>query len=384
MKEIKSTMKKVLAIAFAAMMSVSLFGCTMFFGDGGSTTSSSSSSSSSKKPGISVGGDSSSIGIGNQNAFDKNDFTIYPASFAEDDADYANVGGYDIIIQAGQSNAEGNGWGYLDTPFEPNDNILYFADSFQLGGAINDKFSVMPAQEKRSTTTGNLKNEFALSFAQDYLYSDLYHEGRKILIVRAAVGATGFSDNGINDLNWLPESNLYPRMVKAVQDALKLEFSATNEYKNRLVAFLWHQGETDAHSYADARMTYTKAEETYYENLSTLLTNFKTTFNCPNLPFLCADFVQDWKQNRSEIKNYAPLISSAQKRICENFKPAAYLNTYGLKSNKEDPTHPTNEDPSLVITIDDIHFCREAVHLLGQKYFLAYEALFNARNTIEE
>ena len=374
MSKIRNTVKKVLSIALVAMMSVSLFGCNFFFG--GSGTASSSSSSSKKPGGITVGGDSSSLGIGNQNAFDKNDFLTFPASFAEDDDDYKNVGGYDIIIQAGQSNAEGNGWGYLETPFQPNDNILYFADAFQLGGSINEEFSVMPAQEKRSNATGNLKNEFALSFAQEYLYSDLYYQGRKILIVRAAVGATGFSNNGINDYTWLPNDNLYPRMVKAVQDALNLEFSATGEYKNRLVAFLWHQGETDAHNFM--------SENTYYNHLATLLTNFKTTFECPDLPFICADFVQDWKQNRGEIKNYAPLISNAQKRICEDFAPAAYLHTYGLKSNKEDPTHPTNEDPSLVITIDDIHFCREAVHLLGQKYFLAYQALFNARKTVSE
>ena len=354
MKEIKSTMKKVLAIAFAAMMSVSLFGCTVFFGDNGSTTSSSSSSSSSKKPGISVGGDSSSIGIVNKNEFNMNDFVSYAAPLAEDTTDYSTKSGYDIIIQAGQSNAEGSGYGDADNPFEPNDDILYYADSYQSTNTVLDgNFKVMQAAEK-STVVGK-RGDFSLSFATEYLYSDFFYPnvGRKVLIIRAGVGGTGFSDK-----RWTPDGDWYLRMMAAIDSALKLEYG---DGEHRLVAFLWHQGETDAMNGV--------TENKYYEYLSTLLTSVRTTYECPTLPFFCADFVQDW---RSTTPTASDRINNASKRVCQDFAPGAFLTTYGLISNKQDPTHPTQASD---IVNDNIHFCRNSLNLLGQKYFTAYQKL---------
>ena len=344
MSKIRNTVKKVLSIALVAMMSVSLFGCNFFFGNSGSSTST-SSSSSSKKPGITISGDSSSIGIGNQNAFDKNDFLTFPASFAEDDDDYKNVGGYDIIIQAGQSNAEGNGWGYLETPFEPNDNILYFADSFQLGGSINDKFSVMPAQEKRSNATGNLKNEFALSFAQEYLYSDLYYQGRKILIVRAAIGGTGFCVK-----QWGIGMQLYEKLLEMTEYALNLDGD------NRIVAFLWHQGERDS------------VEEDAYKNYKALLTAQTADFRArygEEIPFIAADFVNDWK---SKYFEQCERVVQITREITKEIGNAGFVETSDLKSN-----HQQNGEECT----DDIHFSRESLQILGRRYFDAFQKIKN-------
>ena len=65
-------------------------------------------------------------------------------------------------------------------------------------------------------------------------------------------------------------------------------------------------------------------------------------------------------------------INAASKRVCEDFAPGAYLTTYGLLSNKQDPTHPTEASD---IANDNIHFCRNSLNLLGTKYFTAYSQL---------
>ena len=59
--------------------------------------------------------------------------------------------------------------------------------------------------------------------------------GRKLLIIRAAIGGTGFSDE-----RWGMTDDLYLRMIEMIKTALELNS------KNKLAAFLWHQGETDA------------------------------------------------------------------------------------------------------------------------------------------
>ena len=351
MTKVRNTVKKVLSIALVAMMSVSLASCNFFFGNSG--TASSSSSSSKKPGGITISGDSSSIGIVNKNEFNINDFLTYPTVLTEDTTDYSTKSGYDIIIQAGQSNAEGSGYGETDNPFQPTDDILYYADSYQATNTILDgNFKVMQAAEK--STVAGPRGDFSLSFATDYLYSEFFYAntGRKILIIRAGVGGTGFSDK-----RWTLDGDWYQRMMAAIDSALKLEYG---DNAHRLVAFLWHQGETDAMN--------GMSENTYYNHLSTLLTSVRTTYNCPTLPFLCADFVQDW---RSTMSTASDRINAASKRVCEDFAPGAYLTTYGLPSNKQDPTHPDVD----TIPTDNIHFCRNSLNLLGQKYFAAYKAL---------
>lgn len=54
---------------------------------------------------------------------------------------------YDIIIQAGQSNSEGFGFGKTDAPYEPNDRVWYMNRRFTISRAgelvIKMKFKVL-------------------------------------------------------------------------------------------------------------------------------------------------------------------------------------------------------------------------------------------------
>lgn len=234
---------------------------------------------------------------------------------------------FDIIIQGGQSNSEGCGLGDVEQPYETNDKIFY----------LNNDFSISMAQER---IWGNsIVGDFSLSFARKYVESGRLMSGRKILIVRAAIGGTGFLDN-----HWKLTDDLYLRMIEMTKTALSLN------PKNKLVALLWHQGETDASLNADF--------QTHFNNLTTLVNSVRTTFEGYSIPFIAGDFVQHWKLANIEI--CTPVVD-AIKEVCSAIGNAEFVETDSLQSNDQK-----------VGNQDTIHFCRESLYELGLKYFDAF------------
>lgn len=242
---------------------------------------------------------------------------------------------FDIIIQAGQSNSEGYGFGDVEIAWQPNPLVWY----------LNNNFTITPAAEL--VVNNGVQSNFSLSFAQHYIENNLLSEGRELLILRCAVGGTGFLDN-----RWNLSGDLYLRMMDMITTALSLNPS------NRLVAFLWHQGENDALCNADFN--------THYNNLSTLLNNVLTTFSVPNLPFIAGDFVHDWKDNNIDICE--PVIN-AIKAVCNNHTAGRFVLSDGLKSNAQvvPTTHPLGWGDT-----DVIHFSRKSIYELGNRYFNAF------------
>ena len=237
---------------------------------------------------------------------------------------------FDIIIQAGQSNAEGCGLGDAEKPYATNSKIWY----------LDNDFSISKAQERIS---GNfIVGDFSLSFASKYRKDGNLEDGRKILIIRAAIGGTGFLDN-----HWKPTDDLYLRMMEMIKTALELN------PKNKLVAFLWHQGETDA--------TFNSDYQTYFNNLTTLVNNVRVAFKSNNLPFIAGDFVQHWKMEN--IKICEPVVS-AMKEVCLTIGNAEFVETNELLSNDQK-----------IGNKDNIHFCRESLYQLGLKYYDAYKRI---------
>jgi len=242
---------------------------------------------------------------------------------------------FDILIQAGQSNSEGYGFGNVCDPYEVNDRVWYFNGdgTFQL------------AQEK--VQKNGIQSNFALNFARHYIGDGMLDEDRKLLILRTAVGGTGFSDH-----RWKSTDDLYLRMMDMVKTVLALN------PENRLKALLWHQGETDAGN----QVTF----EYYYEHITALVDHVRTAFSVPTLPFIAGDFVPLWKSKNEE--KCAPVIA-ALKSVC-NRAYSAFVETEGLDSNFEDGyPHP------LGWSCDDIHFCRRSVYQLGERYFDAYRSI---------
>lgn len=242
---------------------------------------------------------------------------------------------FDIVIQAGQSNSEGYAFGNVNDPYQPNDRVWYF----------NSDGTFQIAQEK--VVNNAIQSNFSLAFARKYIQSGMLAEGRSLLILRTAVGGTGFSDH-----RWKTADDLYLRMMEMTRTVLSLN------PENRLCALLWHQGETDAVN----QMSY----DDYREHISELIRNVRNTFSVPMLPFIAGDFVQDWKLINE--KNCKPIIDALIHICSEPY--CAFVETDGLDSNREDGyPHP------LGWSVDNIHFCRRAIYALGERYFAAYQSI---------
>ena len=238
---------------------------------------------------------------------------------------------FDIIIQAGQSNAEGYGFGATEEPWEPDERVWY----------LNENFTISQAAEP--VAVNDARTNFSLSFAREYLKDGRLAEGRKLLIVRSAEGGTGFLDG-----HWKPEDDMYLRMLELTRTALALNPG------NRPVALLWHQGEQDAVQNA--------SYEVHYGNLMTLVHGVRETFG-DSIPFIAGDFVQHWKNDNTAICR--PVVD-AIRAVCRDCGRGAFVETEGLRSNAQYSSHhPFGWD-------DPIHFCRAALYELGKRYYRAF------------
>ena len=246
---------------------------------------------------------------------------------------------FDVLIQAGQSNSEGYGFGPVDDPWQPDERVWY----------LNADLTVTPAVEK---VTGNeIQSNFSLSFAREYVGNGFLAEGRKLLILRAAVGGTGFLDN-----QWKPQDPLFLRMADMTREALALNPA------NRPVGLLWHQGENDASLGA----TF----EIHYDHLMTLVRLVREQCGDEKMPFIAADFVHHWKNDNIGI--CTPVVD-AMRAVCADCGSGAFVETDGLLSNRQE----LNRDP--LGWEDPIHFSRKAIYELGRRYFAVYREIAGSR-----
>ncbi len=247
---------------------------------------------------------------------------------------------YDIFIEAGQSNAEGYGHGPVKDPYIPDDRILYLLNTKQ---ATANTYPIEIAQERpfKGGYPDDRIGDLALTFATRYIQAGLLEEGRKILIVRCAKGGTGFMYN-----QWEMNAPLYLRMLDMADYALSLN------PENRLMGMLWHQGEHEAYE--------GNQPDRYHGQLLALVQSVKQRYNCPNLPFICGGFCNEWKiQYLESCKEILAVI-----RDVAAILNGAFIETEDLLSNNQ-----KNGDG------DVIHFCRESLQILGNRYFDAYQSI---------
>jgi len=237
---------------------------------------------------------------------------------------------FDVVIQAGQSNSEGTGYGDAPDPYTVSDDVWYLQNN-------------MVIERAAETVHQNvIRGNFALSFARRYIAAGCLSPGRKLLIVRAAVGGTGFTDG-----QWGLSDPLFLRMMRMTRTALSLNPG------NIPVALLWHQGETDAVNQA--------GYEIHRANLSALIGAVRDAFGGPGLPFVAMEFVPHWIRMNADLCR--PILQ-AMRDVCLSAGHAAFLGSEGLASN--DQTFGGG---------DAIHFSREALYQMGERYFDAYASL---------
>ncbi len=261
----------------------------------------------------------------------------------------------DIIILAGQSNAQGYGLGETDNPYIESEDVISLIDdvipTYIKDDNGNDKFVMDENSDYHLEISGEeVVNGgkcacFALPFAKKYKENFLKN-GRKLVIIKAAVGGTGFAHN-----QWGVGQCLYNRMIKMTDEALAMH------KENKVVALLWHQGECDA--FEKPELSANDREKLHFSNLNALLKSVRAHYG--NIPFLAGGFVKEWSDKFKEQTNS---VTSAIQNVCTGCQPAAFVPSDGLKSNNE-----------TIANGDDIHFCRESVYTLGERYFEAYRKL---------
>ena len=261
---------------------------------------------------------------------------------------------YDIIIQAGQSNAQGCGRGPVTEEYTPDSDIMYLYQNFTnedkivdgiWKAAINvlDPAFYIDIADECSDEAGKI-GDFSLTFCKEYKKNGLLGEGRKLLVIRAGVGGTGFKKK-----HWGLTDEMYLRMIDMIDYALSLN------PENRITAFLWHQGEHDAFEGNEP--------DVFEAQLRTMIDTVRAKYNVPTLPFISADFVNEWKSENIDI--CTPIVERI--KTVTAAVGGAFVETADLPSNNQK-----------IGNGDNIHFCRESLHILGKRYFDAYQTI-NAR-----
>ena len=266
---------------------------------------------------------------------------------------------YDVILLVGQSNAEGHGIGPVDNPYEPTEDIMQLVDSYPVMYRMNaegiDELDVpketiyrINVAKENSCRGGEKQGCFAFSFVRSYYEKHLAGSGRKLLLVRAAIGGTGFMRN-----QWTPDGVLYKRAVEMTDIALSLN------PENRLKAILWHQGECEA---VDGKgLGYDYLYSFYTGCLSRLINDLKQKYG--TVPFLAGGHCEDWIP-RFSVES--PAITDATRTVISELDHCGYVETAGLGSNDRIVKGKY---------LDDVHFNRPALYELGERYFKAYEEI---------
>ena len=255
---------------------------------------------------------------------------------------------YDIIIEAGQSNAQGYGRGEVSSEYIPDEDIMYLIQDFTVEEGIKNgiwkrilNYENKPLHieiaDERVDDKGKI-GDFSLAFAKEYKEKGFLKSGRKILIVRAAVGGTGFMKK-----YWGVQDEVYLKMLDMI------DFATSLNCENRIVAFLWHQGEHEAFE--------KNIPDVFEIQLKTLITEVKKRYSIPDVPFISGDFVSEWKNEN--IESCIPIIDKIKAVTAS--EGGAFVETADLPSNNQ-----KNGDG------DTIHFCRDSLHVLGKRYFKAY------------
>ena len=269
--------------------------------------------------------------------------------------DYAGTA-FDVVIVAGQSNAEGCGLG-VKKPYVPNDKVLFLQSGYSASvvkenGAerLDVSYTKPPRIEVAAMRTVNAEQigELSLRFAERYVEGGVLSSGRKLLIIRAAVGGTGFAKK-----HWGPSDILFKKMLDLTDAALALN------PQNRLAALLWHQGEHDAFENPD--MPAGKRRYSYYYNLKCLVRMVRDRYGRQSLPFITGSFCGEWERKNRAVCE--PVLEAARV-VCRELGHAYFADASDLKSNNE-----------AVGNGDDIHFCADSLSVLGDRYFDAFQRI---------
>ena len=265
---------------------------------------------------------------------------------------------FDIIVLAGQSNAEGNGISLLDKPIIVSD-AYEIIDKNKYGMKLKEDGSyagldfvypvetiIRELQERKGNNT--YSSDLSLSFVERYKQSKFYSLNRKLLVIKTGYGGSGFAfdQHGVGN-------PLYQRMLDMINVGLSLNKD------NRIVAFLWHQGEHDA--YENAQFSDEERYHYYYSNLLKEFLAVKEQYKQFDFPFITGGLCRGWKK---QYPHQSEAIEKATIDVCNKIGNAAFVSGDDL---------PTNEE--ILHHVDNDHYSKESILILGERYFEAFASL---------
>ena len=185
-------------------------------------------------------------------------------------------------------------------------------------------------------------------YAEEYIRLGLLAKGRKILIVNAAVGGTGFKRK-----HWGRGEILSERLYEMLE-------LATSEPQNKMIAFLWHQGEHDVFENLGV------PQEELYARYKTSLKEFFQTVRVRygDVPVIAAGFSEQYRTQNEEYRKGCDTVSRVTREVFSAIGNAAFIETQDLRSNDQVSGNG-----------DIVHFCRESLYELGHRYFEKFLAL---------
>ena len=335
---------------------------------------------------------------------------------------------YDIVIIAGQSNAVGYGirnvcdkstfagcGGKIDlrtnttvqgpiriSGYEIIDTtkVKMFTSSYDFPDSYIElnKNKIVDMSEplnhilSRDPAGDSNKISFVSSFAKEYLkITEFRTSARKLLIVGCAVSATGINEWGVATDPY----SLYNATVERLR-TVRSRLSPSNNSK--VVAFLWHQGESDMPGIFSNPANIATRITSYKLRLKNCLTGMRTAimsiFNSNNggytYPILLGGLCYDKQFNRiTGVRNPAEFRQEMSKLISEvsnpndpNYIPkSAFVSSdYFTFSPRLEGNSIMNESGTEVDTYGDDgnhHFSASSMREFGRRYFYFYNIIKN-------
>jgi len=328
---------------------------------------------------------------------------------------------YDIIIVAGQSNAVGSGVrNVCDSTLLPGCPSVDLRKNSSRSRAItsipnsydstNARIKQFSSEDAPSTSNRNkiinmseplqhfnhrteAKVSFAFSFAKEYL-ARTSMGSRQVLIVGCAwSGASMFSAGSVFWRKPVAGDNmtnsLYSRTVQRLRN-LKNQLAPSNN--SRVVAFLWHQGETNMtwSTSSDAnKNTYKSAlRESLIEMRTDIIPIFNNNNSDYNFPILLGGLSYDKQFNRiTGVRNpndfrqeMSQIISEVSNPSDPNYiQKSAFVSSDTLAAggfNRRLEGNSTMNPAGGIIGADDnSHFSATANREFGKRYFHYYNTI---------
>ena len=254
-----------------------------------------------------------------------------------------------LVLLVGQSNMAGRGYAgpddlvplpreeYIRPDFkwvpaiEPITKDRPFIGTFDSDGkkiVSPDPFeTVLPNAQQKVCGVG-LGRTFGKLLAED-------NPDHTVGLIPAAVGGTGIAawlPGGVDD--WDDTNFPYDFAIQRAKEAQK---------SGKIVAILWHQGETDA----------AKQTPDYKQKLKTVVENFRRDLGDDSIPFFAGYLASFYKP---EIQDHAAIVDNAITEL-----------------TKEIPGFYSVETKDLNHRGDNLHFDTESLHTLGERYYFVYE-----------